>query len=154
MRKPIHHISRLVLLFVSAVVFVAQTNHSTPFTGTWKMNLAKSKFSPGPPPQSQTVTIAPDGTFTVERVDAQGKSYKTSHPWSGGAEVPVEGVENETMISKIQGHTADDTWKIRGKTIQTVHAVVSPDGRTITATIQATDNQGRPVHNVVILDKQ
>ena len=27
-----------------------------PFVGTWKLNLAKSKYSPGPPPKNLTVT--------------------------------------------------------------------------------------------------
>jgi hypothetical protein len=38
----------------------AQTAQNDRFVGTWKLNVAKSKFSPGPPPKSATVTIAPD----------------------------------------------------------------------------------------------
>ena len=30
--------------------------------GTWKLNPAKSKFSPGPPPQSATVTYEASGS--------------------------------------------------------------------------------------------
>jgi hypothetical protein len=30
---------------------------SNPSIGTWKLNLAKSKYSPGPPPKSQTTKI-------------------------------------------------------------------------------------------------
>jgi hypothetical protein len=29
--------------------------------GTWKMNLAKSKFNPGSAPKSETLTITPQG---------------------------------------------------------------------------------------------
>ena len=154
MRKRLASLSRLVLLFVPALVLVAQTDHTNAFTGTWKLNVAKSKYSPGPAPQSVMVTIAPDGTFTLEGVGTEGKPMKWSHPWSVDKEVPVDGIENGTIISKLQGRTADDTMKIGGKTVQTVHAVVSPDGRTIRATIDATDEQGRHMHSVEVYDKQ
>jgi len=38
-----------------------------PIVGTWKLNVAKSRFSPGPPMQSQQVTI--DGDNKVEGGD-------------------------------------------------------------------------------------
>lgn len=154
MRKHLPSFSRLVLLFVPAAILVAQMDHTNAFTGTWKLNVAKSKFSPGPAPQSSMVTMAPDGTFTMEGVDSQGKPFKLSHPWSVNKEVPVDGIENATIITKLQGRTMDDTMKSGGKTVQTVHAVLSPDRRTSTATIDATDEQGRHIHNVVIYEKQ
>jgi hypothetical protein len=57
-KKYPFHFARLVLLFVSAVVLFAQTDHTTAFTGTWKLNGAKSTFNPGPAPKSVTVTNA------------------------------------------------------------------------------------------------
>jgi len=154
MRKHCSSFLRLVLLLVPAVVLVAQTDHTNAFTGTWKLNVAKSKFTSGPPPQSATITIAPDGTFTMDGVDQKGEPNKWSHPWSVDKEVPLEGIENGTVISKLQGRTAEDTMKIGGKTVQTVHAALSPDGRTIKATIDGTDKQGGHVHNVEVYDKQ
>jgi len=157
MKKPLLYLSRLVLLFSSAVALIGQTDHTNAFTGTWKLNVAKSKFNPGPPPQSVTVTLAPDGTFTLEIVDEKGKSHKSSHPWSGGKEIPFTddtGMENGTITSKIQGRTWDDTLKVKGKIVQTVHAVIAPDGKTETGTIDATDEQGRPIHNVLLFERQ
>ena len=145
----------LVLLFVSTAVLFAQTDHTTAFTGTWKLNGAKSTFNPGPVPKSVTVTNAPDGTFTAESVDAQGKAIKWSHAWSGGAEVPIDGIEHATILSKVRGHTMDETMKIGGKISETVHAVVSPNGRTVKTTIDATiDHPGGPMHSVLVLEKQ
>jgi hypothetical protein len=40
------------VLALTAVVFAADNN-----VGTWKLNLAKSKYSPGPAPKSQTLKI-------------------------------------------------------------------------------------------------
>jgi hypothetical protein len=60
------------LLMLCALALVAADN---PFVGTWKLNVAKSKFSPGPPPQSQTVTIGADN-----KVQAQQQSLVCPMP--------------------------------------------------------------------------
>jgi hypothetical protein len=149
------HKVALVLAFVSAVALLAQTDHTTAFTGVWKLNGAKSTFNPGPGPKSVTVTNTPDGIFTAESVGAQGKSIKWSHAWSGSAEVPIDGLENATILSKVQGHTLDETMKMGGKTVETVHAVVSQNGQTMTTIIDATkDHPAGAMHNVLILEKQ
>ena len=64
-----HSIWRAVTLGIVvglAVVLGANvTNPSAqatdPRVGTWKLNVAKSKYNPGPAPQSQTLTIEPSG---------------------------------------------------------------------------------------------
>ena len=61
-----------------------------------------------------------------------GKPMKWSHPWSGGKEVPVNGVENGTIISKMQGRMNGRYDEGRYKEKQTVYAVLSPDGRSLT----------------------
>jgi hypothetical protein len=145
---------RLVLLLLPAVLLSAQTDHTTGFIGTWKLNVAKSKFTPAPAaPQSATVTVG-DGTFKFAGVAPDGKSNKWSHPWPAVKEVPIDGMENGTIISKLHGRTMDDTYKVDGKTFQTVHAVLSPDGNTVTATVDSTDKEGRHMHAVEIWDKQ
>ena len=83
-----------------------------------------------------------------------GTPMKWSHRWSGGKEVPVDGIESGTIITKVQGRVADDTMKVGGKTVETVHAVVSQDGKTVTATVDGTDMQGRPMHHVEVFEKQ
>jgi hypothetical protein len=50
---------------------------SDPFVGTWQLNLAKSKYSPGPPPKSQTQTVQGDGQshkFTITGTTAEGNA--------------------------------------------------------------------------------
>jgi len=42
-------VTDVVLAVLVSGVLLAQ---STPFVGTWKQNIAKSKYSPGPVPQS------------------------------------------------------------------------------------------------------
>ena len=51
-----------------------------PILGVWKLNLARSKCIPGPPPRSQTRTyrLKDDEIFvTIETVDAHGERQPT-----------------------------------------------------------------------------
>jgi hypothetical protein len=62
----------LAVLFAAALPQsgFAQSN---PLVGTWKLNLAKSKFGPGPPPRSQTVNYEAVGQglrVTADVIDA------------------------------------------------------------------------------------
>src|SRR3974390_1735625 len=59
---------------------VAQAVHITPFTGTWKLNLAKSTFNPGPPFKNFTLTFTPDGTRTLDLTYAAGQTLRASLP--------------------------------------------------------------------------
>jgi hypothetical protein len=156
MKKRLASLLRLVLWLVPVVVLVAQANYNNVFTGTWKANVAQSHYSPGPPPKSTTLTFAPDGVCTLEVVDEKGKEYKYSMPWStDGKEVPAPGMgEGTTISSKVQGHTMNVTMKAGGKIVQTIHAVASPDGRTHKGVIDAKDEQGHSVHDVVVFEKQ
>jgi hypothetical protein len=141
-------------MFGAALVLAAQTDHITLFTGTWKLNLAKSKFNPGPPFKSFTITFTPDGTRHLDLIGADGQHLEASLPGSDGKEVSVTGMENATATSKIQGRTFHDIWKQNGKVIEDVHGIVSPDGKTLRTTVDATDKQGRPYHNELTFDKQ
>jgi hypothetical protein len=153
------HLPLLILLSLplGSVVVFAQTEHITPFTGTWKLNLAKSIFDPGPPFKSFTIAFAPDGTRTINLIRADGHPHQASLPWSDGKEVSVTatgGMENGVAVSKINGNTFDDTWKDNGKIIEKVHGVLSLDGRTLTITTDGTNNQGSAFHNQLTFDRQ
>ena len=100
------------------------------------------------------MTFTPDGTFKAVTVDAQGKTVEMSHPWSGGKEVHVTGVENATWVSNIDGRILDETMKMGGKEILKSHVVCSPDGKTLTVTVNSTDSQGGQRHGVLVYEKQ
>lgn len=153
MRKCVYTISLLTVLFASAVVLAAQTNQNNPFTGTWKLNVAKSKFDPAPGPKSETVTIAPDGKVSVEEVTPDGQTVNWSFTPSGDTAVPIEGMENATVVSKQSGNTVDHTWKI-GSGTETGHGVVFKSGKTMKYTMTGTNAQGQEVHTIAIFEKQ
>ena len=154
MRKYLPFYLRAPLLFGAALVLAAQSEHVTPFTGTWKLNVPKSHFNPGPPFKSFTITFTPDGTRHLHLTGPDGQLREVVLPWSDGKEVSVEGMGNATAASKIQGRTFHDIWKVNGKITEDVHGIVSPDGQTLRTTVDGTDNQGRPYHNELTFDKQ
>jgi ABC-type transport system substrate-binding protein len=131
-----------------------------PAVGTWKLNISKSKFSPGPPPQSATVTYEETAhgiKRTGEAVNAEGN--KTSFDYTAqydGKDYPVNGNRNADTISlkRVNDRTVESTLKKDGKVVTTVRRVVSPDGKTMTLTITGTNAQGQKVNNVQVFDKQ
>ncbi len=88
MKRRIQVFAALVIVLAAGSVLLAQSN---PFVGTWKLNVAKSKYDPGPPPQSQTRTWDASGMVMVNGIDAAGK------PFSYGYTIKGDGKEYPTM---------------------------------------------------------
>ena len=152
MTRSTRVISVVAAVFASAVLVAAQTGQNDPFVGTWKLNVAKSKFKPGPAPKSETVTITPD-KVSVESVGADGNTVNWSYMQSGGTAAKIDGMENSTVVEKRSGNTVDHTWNMNGNT-ETGHGVVSKNGKTLKYTMTGTNGQGQKVHNVMIFDKE
>ena len=147
----------IALLFWAAVVVFPQAGHITPFTGTWKLNVAMSTFKPGPPFKSFTLTFTPDGTRQLDLTYTDGQTLRASLPWSDGTEVSVtadQGFEGVSAVSKIQGNTTNDTRKRNGRVIERVHAAVSPGGKTLKIRVDGTDVEGRAFQNRLTFEKQ
>jgi hypothetical protein len=69
----------LLGLALSTALPQAGIAQSNPLIGTWKIDLAKSKYSPGPAPRSGSTTFEAVGQvlkITAENTDAQGKPTK------------------------------------------------------------------------------
>src|SRR5438046_10731984 len=68
---------------------------SDPRVGTWKLNVAKSKYSPGPAPQSQTLKVEASGKgekVTSEVVGADGKRNTSTYTANfDGKDYPLSG---------------------------------------------------------------
>ena len=142
------------LLFGAAVMVTAQTGHITPFTGKWKLNLAKSKFNPGPPFRSFRITFTTEGTRHLDLLGPDGVRHTPALPWSDGREVSIEGMPKTTAISRIRGRTFHDIWKQDGHVIEDVRGFVSANGKSFRTTVDGTDSQGRSYHNELVFNRQ
>jgi hypothetical protein len=131
-----------------------------PMIGTWKVNLAKSTYSPGPPPKSATTKFSPweDGVrITGDIVDALGNNIHLEVAAKfDGKEYPIKGspVADAISLKRIDERQTDVVWKKDGKVTMMGKSLISSDGRTTTLTQTGTDAQGRTVKNVIISEKQ
>ena len=151
------HLRCLILAALSVSVSLWAAD---PAIGTWKLNLAKSKYSPGPPPKSATITYEAHGdgiTRTGQSVGADGHTTSLQYTANfDGKDYPVTGSSTADTIAlkRIDAHTGEATLKKGGKTVSTARRVVSQDGKTLTLTIKGTNAQGQPMHNVAVYEKQ
>jgi hypothetical protein len=129
------------------------------FTGTWKLNEAKSKMSPNAPKNSTVVYEAAGDNVkvTVDGIGSDGKS--THNEWTGkfdGKDYPVTGDPNSDMRSytKIDDHTLGFNVKKGGKVTTSGRVVVSADGKSRTVTVSGTDPKGKKFTSTAAYDKQ
>ncbi|HSF19628.1 MAG TPA: hypothetical protein VLK65_29165 [Vicinamibacteria bacterium] len=144
------------LLTFGVVAFGADNN-----VGTWKLNLSKSKYSPGPAPKSQTLKIeawGDDGVkYTADGTSADDKpTHAEFQAKYDGKDYPFKGNPDADSISykRIDANTVEATTKLKGKVTITAKVTVSPDGKTRTVTQTGKDAQGGDVNNVAVYDKQ
>jgi len=147
------------LLLVSlalAVTAAAADQHS----GTWKMNPAKSKYSPGPAPKSSTIKVEADEKgikIDAEIVNADGSPSHVQYDAKfDGKDYQVTGLPNADTVSvkRIDANTIESTMKKGGQVVMTVTSQVSNYGKTRTSTFKGKDAEGHDVLNVVVSDKQ
>jgi hypothetical protein len=152
-----------VSLFAFITVSLASAQND-PLIGTWKLNLAKSKYTPGPPPKSQTITYAPAANglkATVDGVEADGKrmAYGYTAMFDGkdypepGVGVP-NGADTIGGLKRVDANTVESVGKKGGKVVQTTKRVVSKDGKTLTITTTGTNEKGQKTNTVTVYDKQ
>ena len=127
--------------------------------GTWKLNLAKSKYKPGPPPKSLVVTFEPAGKgvkTTSDFVNAEGQ--KTTAVYTAnydGKDYPITGsaIADTVALKKLGGGKIERVDKKGGKRVQTFVRSVSADGKTMTITHKGSNAKGEPFDNVLVLEK-
>ena len=133
-----------------------------PFVGTWKLNLAKSKYNPGPPPKSGSniFELAPGGLkLIVRNVDTGGKptSFERvelydgkTHPARGEGRIGPDAIS----AKRVDPYTIEVTSYKNGKVITQTTRKVSKDGKTMTSTSKGTDAEGYSLNELRYFEKQ
>jgi hypothetical protein len=134
-------------------------SQSDPLLGTWQLNLAKSKYSPGPPPKSNTVTFQGEGQnhkLTVVGINAEGNPTSAAGTWIYDR-MPHQVTGNlgydVAAWTRIDPYTVIISRTKAGKLAQTSTVVISRDGKTGTATTTGFDANGRPINNIAAYEK-
>ena len=138
-----------------------------PFTGTWVLNVAKSKMQPATASKSEIIHYKITGDeedFLSDAVTIEGypESIKYTARYNDGKAYPFSITINGkvtnpgamTMVKKIDTWTRERFNVREGKPVLASRRLVSRDGKTMTLTILRMDAQGREVVNEVrILEK-
>ena len=131
-----------------------------PVVGTWKLNLAKSTFSPGPAPKSQTRTYAesPQGmTLTVKTIAVDGTQSTTTLTFKeDGKPYPASGNPDfdKVSVTRVDPLTVHSTQTKAGATVGAAVRKVSQDGKTLTFAQKGTHAAGGKYDNISVYDRQ
>ncbi len=145
---------------VLAVALLANAQSKDPFVGNWRLNVAKSTYSPGPAPKSITTTYEAAGQGYKVSVKNESASGATQYSYTtnlDGKDSPVTGNNpNADMLAvrRIDARTLEMVSKKGGKITTTQRNVASADGKTRTVTTTGTDAQGQKIHNVGVFERQ
>jgi len=158
---------RLVLRSVALVLFAVVGSctlraQSNPLVGTWKLNVARSKFDPGPAPKSLTRVVEAQGDgvkYTFDGVAADGApiAYSFSVQFDGKFD-PISG-SLPSGADTISAKRTDAshfvaTLKKGDKVIGTSKVAVSKDGKLTTVDSTGVTETGAKTHDVQVYEKQ
>ena len=153
----------VVVLVLTAILVrgsIARAQSSDPWIGTWKVNLEKSTYSPGPKPTTaitaKVESFSGGVKITIDGTNPEGKPTHTEVVGAfDGKDNPVRGAPNTTnAFTRIDDRTFEVAHKIDGKPSITNRVVASADGKTMTGTQTGMNAQGQTVKNVIIFEKQ
>ena len=140
---------------------VALAQDKDPANGTWKLNVAKSKFSPGPAPKEMTLTIEAAGPGRhVEVAGVAGDGTAMKWGYSGNfdsKDIRVTGANPDAdivMLKRLNPTTTRSTWKKDGKKTLVNGVSVSADGKSLTVAASGVNAKGQTVKNTLVFDRQ
>ena len=147
------------LLMLAAVLFAGTAFAADPIVGSWKLNVAKSKFTAGQELKSSSrVYTEANGVYTLEQklTGADGKEVSLRTQYSDGKDMKQEtgGPVDSTHAKKVDAHTWDFELKKGDKVVGHVHRVVSADGKTLTVQNTGMMLSGMTGDQTLVFDKQ
>jgi hypothetical protein len=162
LKERLNIMLKKLVLGLALLSFTGPLLAADAFTGTWKLNVAKSKLAPGTEVKDLTVVIAEQGENLVVTVKGTGGdgtpvSVKYAVPMKGGAVSYSEGAPKTgatATTKRVNATTIDSTSSVGGKEVGSTHSVVSADGKTLTRMVKGMDAQGKPYQNTEVYEKQ
>ena len=142
----------------AALALLAQSQEA--FYGLWKVDMNKSKYSPGPAPKSNMKKYEPwkDGfKATQDMVTAKGeKVHVEVIAKVDGKDYPGKGSPDADTYAfkRIDAHSYEVTQKKDGKVTIVAKMVVAPDGKSRSIVQTGKNAKGEPVNNTIYWDKQ
>ena len=149
----------LIMVLSVAGSVLAQTD---PFVGTWKLNVKRSKFVPGPPMKNETRIVSPgplgmdtsvkrvNGDSSTEEFEYTANLDGKSYPMTGQGPYGANSIAvNLTTPYKIQSTFSKDN-----NVVATATSLVSNGGKVLTITTKGSDANGKLFSSIAVYDKQ
>ena len=150
----------LTVAAFAATISSVSAQSKNPGMGTWKLNVAKSKYNPGPAPKSLTVKFEPAGQgvkLTTEGVGADGARTASEYTANyDGKDYPLKGspLADTVSLRKVDDLTTLRTDKKGGKPVVNYKRVVAKDGKSFTVEIKGTNPKGEAFNNFLVFERQ
>jgi len=158
-RRCLHGLAAGIFVLACAASAAAQADD--PAVGVWKLNVAKSTYSPGPAPKEVTVTIeamGPGRKVSVDGVAADGSPLKWGYSGNfDGKDVRLTGSNPDAdvvMLKRLNKTTSRSTFKKAGARTIVNGVSVSADGKTMTVAGSGVNAKGQSVKNTQVFEKQ
>ena len=150
---------RLALAVVLCAACATLAAAADPFAGTWKLNTAKSKYDPGPAPDSTMVMIQSDGMTTTVKAESSFDGKPTTTTYTAkldGTPAPLQGSPVADMVSvkKVDEQTREMKSMKGTTTVSESRATVSADGKTATVVGAGLNPKGEKWTFTAVYEKQ
>lgn len=128
--------------------------------GTWDLNVAKSRFTPGTEMKAQTRVYEVKGREvkqSIDSIDGQGMAVHNSstvvyddkdHPLDDNPDADTIAVKQTGPLTGVT------TLKKNGKVVQQVTRTLSADGKTLTFRYEGSNATGLKVDNLLVFEKR
>lgn len=149
----------LALVVLAAVgttpALTAQSSSSSApdsLVGAWGLNVAKSRYRPGPAPSSETRTYIRQGENVlgvIQRAFADGRRERIEYTANYDREYPVTGTEDydHVVLKRIDRYTSEAVLSHAGRVFGTARRVIAADGKSMTITFRRDSESGVSVLN-------
>ena len=130
--------------------------YADPFVGIWNLDVAKSKFDPGPPLKSGKIVIEAQGDgirFILDAVSAEGQARRGE--WEAkydGKDYPAKMTPfaDAIVLSKIDDHTVQAVYKRDGKDVLEERWVLFKGRKVLTMTQTEKNPTGKGFVNTLV----
>ena len=154
--KRANLVAGLLMLMVPQFTFA----QNQLFVGTWKVDVATSKYQPGAAPKHETLRFEPVGErfkVSLDGENQQGPYHSEATGKFDSVDVPVVATPARQgtftyAFSRIDDHAWDIVIKLNGERLILVHNVVSDDGKAMRSV--STVTRGGQINQIAIYEIQ
>jgi hypothetical protein len=155
---------QLVAGFIVAILALGLTLSGappSPLAGTWKLNIAQSRYDAGPPQYKKStcrIEFLADGLRIV--YDMVGTRGGMTHlEWTGrldGQDYPIQGIDEvlTNAYTRVDDRTYDIVVKVDGSRVATARIAIAADGKTLTTVTTSRNALGKTVLSTVVYERQ